>query len=116
MVIRQFYRWHSEGYSLDEWRYPSIASRANVNSYNSPLLGQSNVGAQLQTHKVEKLEAVEPPTREQLGKLKGMLGIEKGSLQYKKRGQGVYHVIYSEGKHNWNHLGTWKELKQKLDV
>lgn len=59
---------------------------------------------------------VEPPSREELQRLKEVLGISQGSLQYKKRGQGIYHVVYAEGKHHWNHLGSWKELRQKLDV
>ena len=60
--------------------------------------------------------SVAPPTREELQRLKDVLGIKKGSLQYKQRGAGVYCVVYSRGKHCWERLGGWKELKQKLDV
>jgi len=70
---------------------------------------------QPQMVRLEKSE-VSPPTKEQLQALKEALGLEEGSLQYKKRGQGIYAVLYSEGKHHWNHLGSWKELRQKLDV
>lgn len=56
---------------------------------------------------------IDPPTKEQLHKLKEALDIGKGSLQYKKRGQGVYHVTYENGKYQWQYLGSWSELKGK---
>ena len=55
-----------------------------------------------------------PPRREQLNKLKEALGLDVGSLQYKKRGQGVYHVLYDEGKHKWRFIGSWLDLREKL--
>ena len=58
---------------------------------------------------------VEPPSREELQRLKEVLGISQGSLQYKKRGQGVYHVLYNEGKYRWRHLDSWVQLKEKLE-
>lgn len=57
---------------------------------------------------------VDPPTREELQQLKEMLGIEKGSLQYKRRGAGIYLVTYERGKHVWKYLGSWIRLKEKL--
>ena len=63
-----------------------------------------------------KTASVDPPTREELQRLKEVLGIEKGSLQYKKRGQGIYHVLYNEGKYRWAHLGSWIRLKEKLET
>ena len=80
---------------------------------NSP----TNVEAtpQPQGARLEKLE-VAPPTKEQLQALKEALGLKEGSLQYKKRGQGVYHVLYNEGKYRWCHLGSWIQLKEKLET
>lgn len=57
----------------------------------------------------------EAPTRHQLNKLKEALGLEEGSLQYKRKGDGVYLVHYQDGKHKWTHLGSWPELKEKLE-
>ena len=108
MAIRQFCRWRSENYLLDEWRYPSITKRTNVNSHSSSSL-------EPQRHRLEKSEDV-PPTKEQLQAMKEILGLDRGSLQYKKRGRGLYHVVYDGGRHHWKHLGSWKELKDKLDV
>jgi len=83
---------HSESHSFARTKNPQKAKTMNVRAH------------------------VEPPSREELQRLKEVLGISQGSLQYKKRGQGIYHVVYAEEKHHWNHLGSWKELRQKLDV
>jgi hypothetical protein len=58
---------------------------------------------------------IDPPSREELNKLKEVLSLDVGSLQYKKRGQGIYHVVYAEGKHKWRFIGSWIELKKKLE-
>ena len=64
----------------------------------------------------EKAEALKvvAPTREELQRLKEVLGLSRGSLQFKKRGQGIYLVTYEHGKHVWKHLGQWNQLKEKL--
>jgi len=62
------------------------------------------------------LEQVDPPNRDQLNKLREILGIASGSLQFKKRGLGVYRVEYQNGKYLWTHIGCWSELKQRLEV
>ena len=64
--------------------------------------------------KKAKAVKVATPTREELQLLKEVLGISQGSLQFKKRGQGIYLVIYNNGKHVWTHLGRWNQLKEKL--
>jgi hypothetical protein len=58
------------------------------------------------------------PSKEDLDKLKYALGIEKGSMQYKKRGDGVYLATYnSERKgYDWKRLGTWTELKSHIPL
>lgn len=113
VTIRQLYIWF--------WSWPSdsYCSERRLNFYKSTSTENFTVKDQttatpekLQRH---KLQVVDPPSREELQRLKELLGISEGSLQFKRRGFGVYHVVYSEGKHNWNHLGTWKKLKQKLD-
>jgi len=45
--------------------------------------------------------------------MKKALGLEKGSLQYKRKGDAVYHVTYDSGskRHKWKKLGSWKDLK-----
>jgi hypothetical protein len=58
---------------------------------------------------------VEPPSREELQRLKEVLNIEKGSLQFKRRGSGIYLVTYEHGKYCWRHLGSWIQLKEKLE-
>jgi hypothetical protein len=55
------------------------------------------------------------PTREDLARLKDALGIRKGSLQFKRKGLGVYNVIYGEGKYTWHFLGSWSKLKETLE-
>lgn len=64
----------------------------------------------------EDVRTLEPPTQEQLKALKKALGLTHGSLQYKKRGDGIYHVVWNKDtkKHEWIHLGSWLELKAKL--
>lgn len=60
-----------------------------------------------------KVDVLGKPSREDLEKLRAKLELE-GSLQCK--GRTIYHVQYdSEAKkHHWNRLGTWSDLKQKL--
>jgi len=60
--------------------------------------------------------SVGPPTREELCRLKEVLGISEGSLQFKKRGQGIYAVTYEHGKHVWKHVGSWIQLREKLGL
>lgn len=60
--------------------------------------------------------ASDPPTREDLTRLKETLGIRKGSLQFKRRGSGVYNVIYGEGRYSWQRIGSWPELKETLEI
>ena len=102
VLIRQFY-WYS-GDSPEKSYYPYITFNRN-----NPTLPENG-------KKSERLEAVEPPGRERLQALKEVLGLKEGSLQYKKRGQGIYHVVYSEGKHQWIHIGSWVQLREKLDL
>ena len=56
------------------------------------------------------------PSRRELEALKKALGITKGSIQYKKRGDGIYLVTYNPSKkgYDWNHLGRWSELKKLI--
>jgi hypothetical protein len=58
----------------------------------------------------------ETPSKEDLDKLKYALGIEKGSMQYKKRGDGVYLAVYNSEKkgYDWKHLRTWEDLKSRI--
>jgi predicted nucleic acid-binding Zn-ribbon protein len=35
------------------------------------------------------------PSKEELNSIKKILGLEKGCMQYKERGDGVYHVVYN---------------------
>jgi len=61
---------------------------------------------------------IEPsPSKEQLRRLREILEIKKGSLQYKKRGCGVYHVKYgNDGKYRWTYIGSWTDLKEKIEA
>lgn len=59
---------------------------------------------------------VDPPGKGDLQRLKDVLGVKKGSLQYKKRGAGVYLVVYNQGKYTWRHVGSWIQLKEKLET
>ena len=61
-------------------------------------------------------EPLEPPTKEELHMLKEVLKLDKGSLHYKRRGEGIYHVVYDSAtkKYRWTHLGSWSELKTKI--
>jgi hypothetical protein len=61
-------------------------------------------------------QQVEPPTHKQLAQLRDARGIREGSLQFKKRGAGVYQVQYEHGKYRWVHLGSWIDLKQQLEA
>jgi len=56
------------------------------------------------------------PSRRELEALKKALGITKGSIQYKKRGDGIYLVTYNPSKkgYDWNHLGRWSDLKKLI--
>jgi len=71
-----------------------------------------------QSQALEQEKALEPlePTKEELERLKEALGLDKGSLHYKKRGDGIYHVTYDSAakKHRWTRLGSWPELRGKL--
>lgn len=57
---------------------------------------------------------IEPPTKDQLHRLKEALGFDVGSLQFKRRGMGIYHVVYNEGKYKWRFIGSWLDLKEKI--
>ena len=56
------------------------------------------------------------PSREDLEALKKALGFEKGSIQHKKKGDGVYLVVYNPEKkgYDWKHLGSWSDLKTSI--
>ena len=58
---------------------------------------------------------IEPPTKEQLQSLREALGLDVGSLQFKRRGMGIYHVVYNKGKYKWRFIGSWSDLKQKVE-
>jgi len=64
---------------------------------------------------LERGEALEP-AKEDLQQLKEALELKEGSLHYKRRGQGIYHVVYDPAtkKHRWTYLGSWPQLKPKL--
>ena len=86
-----------------EYETPTFPSRETVRRVNNP------------KRKAHSNEAVvDPPTREQLHKLKEALGLDSGSLQFKRRGRGIYHVCYEQGKHRWYFIGSWLDLKEKL--
>jgi hypothetical protein len=56
------------------------------------------------------------PSREDFDILKRALGVEKGSLQYKARGDGIYLVTYNretKGR-DWTLVGTWSDLKNLI--
>jgi len=42
--------------------------------------------------------------------------VEKGSMQYKKKGDGVYLAVYNAEKkgYDWNHLGSWTDLRNLI--
>ena len=109
MAIRQFYVWSSESYRLEKWHYPASLEDSDVEEQTTVRIKKPK----LQKH---KSEVVDPPTREQLQALKEALGLKKGSLQYKKRGEGVYHVRYIERKYRWIRIGLWTELREKLET
>ena len=116
MAIRQFYIW------FWSWSPESYCVEKQFNLYETASLDNSNVKEQttVKTKKPklqkQKSEFVDPPTRQQLQALKEVLGLKEGSLQYKKRGQGVYHVVYNQGKYRWRHLDSWIRLKEKLET
>ena len=103
----------------------SISDTQNFGERLDPLVRNSVSNENLMLE--EKNEALEPrvksletpfqtlnrPSREDLEALKKALGLEKGSLQYKRKGDAVYHVTYDRGskRHKWKRLGSWKELK-----
>jgi len=70
---------------------------------------------QTETLEQKMLEELEAPTKEQLHKLKEVLGLGKGSLHYKKGGHGIYQVTYCKTtkKYLWTRIGSWPELKAK---
>ena len=77
---------------------------------HEPSLDQQNVNEK------PRVLASKTPTRRELEALKKALGISKGSIQYKKRGDGIYLVTYNPSKkgYDWNHLGRWSELKKLI--
>ena len=92
-------------------------------TYHYSILGMQNNSTNVETRNPQSQKyrssnegKLNPPSKEELLRLRDVLGIEKGSLQFKRRGLGIYHVVYSEGRHRWDHLGSWKELKEKLDI
>ena len=107
----------------------SISDTQNFGERLDPLVRNSVSNENLTLE--EKNEALEPrvnsletpiqtpiltlniPSREDLEALKKALGLEKGSLQYKRKGDAVYHVTYDREskRHKWKKLGSWKELK-----
>ena len=112
MMVRHFYTWFSERDSLEKWfslYNPASSENSNVKEQTSVRMEKPKLGRR-------KLKAVGPPTREQLQALKEVLGLKQGSLQFKKRGAGVYRVLYDEGKYRWHHLGSWIQLKEKLET
>ena len=105
LAVDLFYTW-----STEEPRpyYPMVPSLERSESYSV---------ARTKNPKPQKPETVnvDPPTREELRRLKEVLGVEKGSFQYKSRGQGIYLVTYEHGRHHWKHVGSWIQLREKLD-
>ena len=69
------------------------------------------------------LEAQKPfltcptPTKKALEALKRALELEKGCLQYKRKGDMVYVVIYDAEteKRVWHRVGCWRYLRKLLD-
>lgn len=113
MVIRYFYYyWYSESYSLEKWLNPYNPTSSEISNVKE----QTTVRMKKPKLQRRKSKVVGPPTREQLQALKEVLGLKRGSLQYKKRGAGVYLVTYEHGKYRWHHLGSWIQLKEKLET
>ena len=56
------------------------------------------------------------PQKEDLDALKEVMNIERGCLQYKKRGDGVYLVKYDSEKKGyvWTLLGRWVDLRRLI--
>ena len=77
---------------------------------HEPSLEQENVNEK------PRVLTSKTPSRRELEALKKALGITKGSIQYKKRGDGIYLVTYNPSKkgYDWNHLGRWSELKKLI--
>jgi hypothetical protein len=79
-------------------------------------LSEKARGKPLETSKRDSLLMSNVPSREQLASLKVAMGIEKGSLHYKKMGNGIYQVTYdcTSKKYAWHLLGKWSELKDRI--
>ena len=81
------------------------------------ILHQSYTFLNNQITKVDpKKMAPDKPSRENLQDLKKVLKLNKGCLQHKMKGDGIYHVVYNREtkKSKWIHLDTWKELKKLI--
>jgi len=59
---------------------------------------------------------LDKPTKEALDRLKEVLGLTEGSVAYKHG--AVYSVQYDRltKRHKWQRLGSWSELRQKLEA
>ena len=105
VALHFIYTWPME----EPWRtYPYHSIERSLERSESRATNRIN------PEKAEALKVV-APTREELQRLKEVLGISLGSLQFKERGQGIYLVTYENGKHIWKHLGRWNHLKEKLE-
>lgn len=119
----RFKRWWKEGYNDSSELGTLERKRKAVRSRKRPL--------ETQKHKTKPLEptpekqfpskkargsSVKVPSQEDFYMLKKALGIEKGALQHKKKGDGIYLVTYNKEKkgYDWKRLGTWSELRKHL--
>ena len=107
VALHLVYTWPVE---YEPWQHPYNLGTSLEHS-------ESHAVARTRKPKRQKAETstIDPPTKQELAQLKEALEIERGSLQYKRRGAGIYHVVYKAGKHRWKHVGSWIELKERLE-
>ena len=125
-MLTRIYRWWLNGYPSEilEEMLKSAKKGSRKERIIKELLGYgSNENSNILTleprlkpleiHSHEGILTLNKPSREELEALKRVLGLEKGSLQYKRKGDAVYLVTYDpETKgHKWKKLGSWSELK-----
>lgn len=75
-------------------------------------------GKTIETATREHVLTSQAPSKEDLNLLKQALGISKGTLVFKPRGQGIYHVTYDPDtkRRPWKHLGTYQVLKHEAEL